>query len=120
MSTNTSLIKKPSLLGRITDIDDRNGIVFRDLGRERLMSKHAWGIHPKNIYQGIALDALLDPQIELVILTGPAGSGKTLLTMAAALEMVVEKRNYERIIVTRNTPEIAESIGFYPVRKKRK
>lgn len=106
--------QKSEFAGRITEIDTKKGIVFRDLGRERLLSKHAWGIHPKNIYQGIALDALLDPQIELVILTGPAGSGKTLLTMAAALEMVVEKRHYERIIVTRNTPEIAESIGFLP------
>ncbi len=62
----------------------------------------------------MALDALLDPEIELVILTGPAGSGKTLLAMAAALELVIEKKVYERVIVTRNTPEIAESIGFLP------
>ncbi len=100
--------------GRVTRIEEGKKVVFRDLGRERLMAKNAWGVHPKNIYQAIALDALMDPEIELVILTGPAGSGKTLLTMAAALEMVVEKRSYERIIVTRNTPEIAESIGFLP------
>ena len=62
----------------------------------------------------MALDALLDPTIDLVILTGPAGSGKTLLAMAAALELVIERGIYERIIVTRNTPEIAESIGFLP------
>jgi PhoH-like ATPase len=62
----------------------------------------------------MALDALLDPKIELVILTGAAGSGKTLLAMAAALEQVIEKKRYNKIIVTRNTPEIAESIGFLP------
>lgn len=85
-----------------------------DLGYERLMGRNAWGITPKNIGQGMALHALLDPHIDLVILTGPAGSGKTLLALAAALEMVVEKNMYDKIIVTRSTPEIAESIGFLP------
>ena len=68
----------------------------------------------------MALDALLDPHIDLVILTGPAGCGKTLLAMAAALELVIEKGIYEKVIVTRNTPEIAESIGFRPAPKKRR
>ena len=62
----------------------------------------------------MALHALLDPHIDLVVLTGPAGSGKTLLALAAALEMVVERNMYDKIIVTRSTPEIAESIGFLP------
>ncbi|WP_439841964.1 PhoH family protein [Aeromonas taiwanensis] len=93
---------------------DGQKIRLKDLGRERLMSRKAWGVHPKNIYQGMALDALLDPHIDLVILTGPAGCGKTLLAMAAALELVIEKGIYEKVIVTRNTPEIAESIGFLP------
>lgn len=93
---------------------DSNKIRIKDLGRERLMSRKAWGVHPKNVYQGMALDALLDPHIDLVILTGPAGCGKTLLAMAAALELVIEKGIYEKVIVTRNTPEIAESIGFLP------
>ncbi|MGE6098276.1 PhoH family protein [Aeromonas salmonicida] len=94
--------------------NDGNKIHIKDLGRERLMSRKAWGVHPKNVYQGMALDALLDPHIDLVILTGPAGCGKTLLAMAAALELVIEKGIYEKVIVTRNTPEIAESIGFLP------
>ena len=68
----------------------------------------------KNIYQGMAMDALLDPDIELVILTGPAGCGKTLLVITSALEMIIEKNMYDKVIVTRNTPEIAESIGFLP------
>ncbi|WP_026376371.1 PhoH family protein [Aestuariibacter salexigens] len=85
-----------------------------DLGYERLMGKQAWGISPKNINQAMALHSLLDPHIDLVILTGPAGSGKTLLALAAALEMVVEQNMYDKIIVTRSTPEIAESIGFLP------
>ncbi|BEU04805.1 ATPase [Agarivorans sp. OAG1] len=102
-----------SFAARVVKKDEQN-VELLDLGYERLMAKHAWGVHPKNIYQGMAFDALLDPNIDLVILTGPAGCGKTLLAMAAALEMVVEKGIYDKIIVTRNTPEIAESIGFLP------
>jgi PhoH-like ATPase len=85
-----------------------------DLGKQRLMSRQAWGITPKNIYQAMALNALLDPNIELVILTGPAGCGKTLLALASSLEMVIEQGHYDKVLVTRNTPEIAESIGFLP------
>ena len=93
---------------------DGEHITIKDIGAERLMHQSAWGIKPKNIYQAMALDALLDTSIELVILTGPAGCGKTLLALACALEMVIEKGIYDKVIVTRNTPEIAESIGFLP------
>ncbi|MCC5854501.1 MAG: PhoH family protein [Idiomarina sp.] len=85
-----------------------------DLGYERLMGQRAWGITPKNIYQAMGMNALLDPTVDLVILTGPAGCGKTLLALATALEQVIERGLYEKIIVTRNTPEIAESIGYLP------
>lgn len=102
-----------SFAGKITAITDSE-IKIQDLGYDRLMHKHAWGIHPKNIYQAMALQALLDPDMDLVILTGPAGCGKTLIALAAALELVIEKGIYDKVIVTRNTPEIAESIGFLP------
>jgi PhoH-like ATPase len=65
--------------GKVIGLDD-DKLVVTDLSRERLMAKQAWGIHPKNIYQGMAMDALLDPTIDLVILTGPAGCGKTGIT----------------------------------------
>ena len=99
--------------GRVVAIDEHELKVL-DLGFERMLHKHAWGIHPKNIYQAMALNALLDPEMDLVILTGPAGCGKTLLALAAALELVIERGLYDKVIVTRNTPEIAESIGFLP------
>ena len=65
--------------GKVTGWSD-DQVSILDLGRERLLGKAAWGIHPKNIYQGMAMDALLDPTIDLVILTGPAGCGKTGIT----------------------------------------
>ncbi|TXY29649.1 PhoH family protein [Vibrio mimicus] len=98
---------------RVENIDG-DKLTLRDLSRDRMMHRKAWGITPKNIYQGMALDALLDPDIDLVILTGAAGSGKTLLAMAAALEQTVERKMFDKIIVTRNTPDIGESIGFLP------
>ncbi|EEY44923.1 PhoH family protein [Vibrio mimicus] len=98
---------------RVENIDG-DKLTLRDLSHDRMMHRKAWGITPKNIYQGMALDALLDPDIDLVILTGAAGSGKTLLAMAAALEQTVERKMFDKIIVTRNTPDIGESIGFLP------
>ena len=98
---------------KITEIGE-DEVKLKDISVDRLMSLEAWGIRPKNLYQGMAMDALLDPEIDLVILTGPAGCGKTILAMASALEQVIEKGMYDKIIVTRNTPEIAESIGFLP------
>ncbi|GGI69436.1 ATPase [Shewanella hanedai] len=105
--------KDSNFCSRITEKTDTD-LHLLDLGKDRLLNLDAWGIRPKNIYQGMAMQALLDPDIDLVILTGPAGCGKTLLAIAAALEMVVERGLYDKIIVTRNTPEIAESIGFLP------
>lgn len=99
--------------GRVEDITP-DTITLQDLSRERMMHRRAWDITPKNIYQGMALDALLDPNIDLVILTGAAGSGKTLLAMASALEQTIEKGIFDKIIVTRNTPDIGEAIGFLP------
>jgi len=99
--------------GRVESISTET-ITIRDLIRERMMNRKVWDITPKNIYQGMALDALLDPDIDLVILTGAAGSGKTLLALASALEQSIEKGMFDKIIVTRNTPDIGESIGFLP------
>jgi PhoH-like ATPase len=111
---NEFLIDEEGTFAGIVESVTEHQLEVLDLGYERLMGRRAWGITPKNIGQAMSLHSLLDPHIDLVILTGPAGSGKTLLALAAALEMVVEKNMYDKIIVTRSTPEIAESIGFLP------
>ena len=111
---NEFLLDESNDFAGLVEAINGDSLEVLDLGYERLMGRHAWGITPKNIGQAMALHALLDPHIDLVILTGPAGSGKTLLALAAALEMVVERNMYDKIIVTRSTPEIAESIGFLP------
>ncbi|MGC9551633.1 PhoH family protein [Vibrio metoecus] len=111
---NQYVIDEDSDFAARVETIDGDKLTLRDLSRERMMHRKAWGITPQNIYQGMALDALLDPDIDLVILTGAAGSGKTLLAMAAALEQTVERKMFDKIIVTRNTPDIGESIGFLP------
>lgn len=111
---NEYLLDETETFAARVDSLTESHVKILDLGCERLLSQRAWGITPKNIYQAMGMHALLDASQDLVILTGPAGCGKTLLALATALEQVVEKGMYEKIIVTRNTPEIAESIGFLP------
>lgn len=98
---------------RVVDVAD-DQLTLLDLGYERLMNQHCWGIEPINIQQAFAMQALMDPTIDLAILNGAAGSGKTLIALACALEMVIEQRRFNKIIVTRSTPPVAEDIGFLP------
>jgi len=93
------------------DIDE---ITLLDLNYNHLMQQECWGITPITIFQAFAMQALLDPDIDLCVLNGAAGSGKTLLALACALEMVIENQRFNKIIVTRSTPPVAEDIGFLP------
>jgi PhoH-like ATPase len=77
--------------------------------------KHAvWGINARNREQNFALNLLMNPEIDLVTLLGQAGTGKTLLTLAAGLTQVLEDRRYGEIIMTRVTVPVGEDIGFLP------
>jgi len=90
---------------------DRDRIVF-------VRSRGAYGIKPRNDEQKMALDVLLNPKISLVSLTGGAGTGKTLLALAAALE---QERDYEQIILSRPTVILGnQDIGFLPGDQKTK
>jgi PhoH-like ATPase len=77
--------------------------------------KHAvWGINARNREQNFALNLLMDPEIDFVSLLGQAGTGKTLLTLAAALTQVLDQKRYAEIIMTRVTVPVGEDIGFLP------
>ncbi|MDR2366242.1 MAG: PhoH family protein [Zoogloeaceae bacterium] len=77
--------------------------------------KHAvWGISAKNREQNFALNLLMNPDIDFVTLLGQAGTGKTLLTLAAALTQTLETKRYAEIIMTRITVPVGEDIGFLP------
>ena len=73
-----------------------------------------WGITARNREQNFALNALLSPDIDFVSLVGQAGTGKTLLALAAGLEQTLERKDFSEIIITRVTVPLGEDIGFLP------
>ncbi len=73
-----------------------------------------WGIQARNREQNFALNLLMDPEIDFVTLMGIAGTGKTLLTLAAGLAQTMDEKQYNEIIVTRATVSIGDEIGFLP------
>ena len=73
-----------------------------------------WGIKPRNREQHYAFDALLDDRIKLVTLMGKAGTGKTLMAMAAGLKRTVLDREFRRLVVARPTISMGKELGFLP------
>ena len=73
-----------------------------------------WGISARNREQNFALNMLMDPDIDFVTLLGTAGTGKTLLALAAGLAQVMDQQRYREIIMTRATVSVGEDIGFLP------
>ncbi|MGH8164241.1 MAG: PhoH family protein, partial [Rhodanobacteraceae bacterium] len=73
-----------------------------------------WGIAARNREQNFALNMLMDPDIDFVTLLGTAGTGKTLLALAAGLAQVMDQQRYREIIMTRATVSVGEDIGFLP------
>ncbi|KPK20043.1 MAG: PhoH family protein [Betaproteobacteria bacterium] len=84
---------------------------LRDYAQQR---HNVWGIIARNREQIFALNALMNPQIDFVTLLGQAGTGKTLLTLAAGLMQTLEHKVYTEIIMTRVTVPVGEDIGFLP------
>ncbi len=73
-----------------------------------------WGITARNREQNFALNLLMNPEIDFVTLLGQAGTGKTLLTLAAGLAQTLEKKTFSEIIMTRATVPVGDDIGFLP------
>ncbi|MBN2885810.1 MAG: PhoH family protein [Chromatiaceae bacterium] len=80
----------------------------------RLPRHNVWGINARNREQNFALNMLMNPDIDFVTLLGTAGTGKTLLALAAGLVQVLERNLYREIIMTRVTVPVGEDIGFLP------
>ncbi len=73
-----------------------------------------WGIYPKNIEQQFAFDALLNEEVSLVSLVGKAGTGKTLLAIAAGLELTIAQKKYKRVLVSRPIMPMGRDLGYLP------
>lgn len=80
----------------------------------RSPNRQVWGINARNREQNFALNALMDPEIDFVTLLGTAGTGKTLLALAAGLAQTMDVQRYREIIMTRATVSVGEDIGFLP------
>jgi PhoH-like ATPase len=101
------------LYARVTEITGKTA-VLKTL-RDYTHAKNAvWGVNARNREQNFALSLLMDPECDFITLTGTAGTGKTLMTLAAGLSQVLDERRYTEIIVTRVTVPVGEDIGFLP------
>lgn len=110
---NEFILDEQGFVGWIKAVKGED-LVILDMHQEPLMHQEAWGLKPRDIYQALALFALLDPDIHLVNLSGAAGSGKTILALAAAIEQTMVSKRYRRIIATRSVQNLDQEIGFLP------
>jgi PhoH-like ATPase len=86
-----------------------------ELMRDYRSAKNSvWGINAKNREQNFAFNLLMDPEVDFVTVLGPAGTGKTLLALAAGLTQTLETNRFVEIIMTRVTIPLGEDIGFLP------
>lgn len=104
---------EPSLYARVSEIRDKTAVLktLKDYGHAK---NAVWGVTTRNREQNFAVNLLMDPDIDFVTLTGTAGTGKTLMALAAGLTQVLDERRYTEIIMTRATVSVGEDIGFLP------
>ena len=98
---------------RVLQIRDKKALL-RIVDDYRHGSHTVWGIQARNREQNFAMNALMDPEIDFVTLLGTAGTGKTLLALAAGLAQTMDQQRYREIIMTRATVSVGEDIGFLP------
>ena len=104
---------EPSLYARVSEIRDKTAVLktLKDYGHAK---NAVWGVTTRNREQNFAINLLMDPEVDLVTLAGTAGTGKTLMALAAGLTQVLDDRRYTEIIMTRATVSVGEDIGFLP------
>ncbi|CAN5799384.1 PhoH family protein [soil metagenome] len=101
------------LYAKVMEITGKTA-VLRTLKEYTHQKNAVWGVTARNREQNFALNLLMDPDCDFITLTGTAGTGKTLMTLAAGLSQVMDERRYTEIIVTRVTVPVGEDIGFLP------
>jgi PhoH-like ATPase len=97
----------------VKDVNDKT-FSFRVADDLRQESHAVWSIQARNTEQNFALNLLLDPDVDFITLMGTAGTGKTLLTLAAGLAQVMDMKRYSEIIMTRATVSVGDEIGYLP------
>ncbi len=102
-----------SLFARVIEIRDKTAVLetLKDYGHQK---NNVWGVTTRNREQNFAMNLLMDPDVDFVTLAGTAGTGKTLMALAAGLTQVLDERRYTEIIMTRATVSVGEDIGFLP------
>ncbi|MCG5495807.1 PhoH family protein [Ectothiorhodospira variabilis] len=104
---------EPTFLAMVRQVKTSTAVV--EMVRDYTGPRHTvWGINARNREQNFALNLLMDPEVDFVSLVGAAGTGKTLLTLAAGLAQTLEENLYKEIIMTRVTVPVGEDIGFLP------
>ncbi len=93
---------------------DAEYLYMRCDSRDGLMNRRFWGLSPRNLEQAMAMSLIANEDVDMTVMTGPAGSGKTLIALAYGLHAILEEGRYNKLIVARSTPPIAEDIGFLP------
>jgi len=102
-----------SLYAKVIEITGKTA-VLRTLKDYTHQKNSVWGVMARNRDQNFAFNLLMDPDCDFITLTGTAGSGKTLMSLASGLAQVMDDRRYTEIIVTRVTVPVGEDIGFLP------
>lgn len=110
---NQFVYDEQKFIAYVDHVDDDYVYLAVD-SRDHLMNQRFWGLSPRNLEQAMAMRLLDSEDVDMTVLTGPAGSGKTLLALAYGLHAILEQRKYSKLIVARSTPPIAEEIGFLP------
>ena len=103
-----------SAIGRYNPVSQSVEQLYKNTDFHRKGDPHIWGIEPKNVCQRFALDALLDDNIKLVTLTGKAGSGKTLMALAAGLYLTADEGHYNKVLAARPIFPMGKDLGFLP------
>ncbi|MEJ0004774.1 MAG: PhoH family protein [Pararobbsia sp.] len=104
---------EPAFHAQVREINGKTALLqtLRDYGHHK---NNVWGITARNREQNFALNLLMNPEVDFVTLLGQAGTGKTLMALAAGLAQVLDDKRYNEIIVTRATVPVGEDIGFLP------